>query len=106
MYNILSYIDLFKYMTYKNGFNNLPQVWSAAGIFDWLVLDFYPESYYVGIIGLSVYTNDELSQYTSCDYQDLKNLVKSTNLAKFGPTISTTSGNDEYLCFLTNMTQY
>ena len=96
------YRDLFDYLTYGEGMNNLLWVYSTAVTFDRTLRNYYPGSNYVDVTGIDIY-NWALDTYNSArDYQDLRSLGHPMGLTEFGPSFDAT-GNYDYRVLLANM---
>lgn len=95
--------DMFNYLTYTRGLDNLLWVFSAADTYNQLLLNYYPGAAYVDITGIDIYNDNVDTYFPSRDYQDLQSLGHPMGLNEFGPTLSTANGNFDYRTLITNM---
>ncbi len=90
------YRDMFNYLTYEQGMNNLLWVYSVGNTWNRTVRNYYPGSDYVDIVGMDIY-DDNADTYDSWqDYQDMKSLGHPMGFTEFGPTLASANGYYDY----------
>ena len=98
------YQNMFNYLTYDQGLNNLLWVYSTGVTWDRSLLNYYPGSGYVDVAGIDVYDDNVDTWNSGRDYQDLRSLGHPLGLTEFGPLISSANGSYDYRRLLNNIT--
>ena len=93
--------DLFTFLTVDHSLHNILWVYGTASTWERRLLDYYPGSEHVDLVGISVYNSNVETYFTERDYQDLQSLNKPMGLTEFGPTFynnpEVASGTYDYL---------
>lgn len=95
--------NMFDYLTYTRGLDNLLWVYSTANTWEQRVTNYYPGAGYVDIVGIDIYHEDVDTWFPSRDYADLQSLGHPMGINEFGPPISSANGNYDYRRLISNM---
>lgn len=97
------YINMFNYLTYEQGMNNLLWVYSVGNTYNQTLKNYYPGSQYVDVVGMDLYDDNANTYNPSREYQDMKSLGHPMGFTEFGPTISSAYGNYDYRRMVNNI---
>jgi beta-mannanase len=93
--------DLFQFLTYRMGFNNLLWVYSTASTQDSLISEYYPGRDFVDVVGINIFDQSVESYYSERDYNILKDLGNHPmGLTSFAPVMN---GQYDFGQFITKM---
>ena len=94
--------DLYNYLSYGEGMNNLLWVYSTAVTWDRTLRNYYPGREFVDVTGIDIYDWTVSTYDSQRDYQDLRSLGHPMGLTEFGPSFDAT-GNYDYRLLISNL---